>query len=70
MCFVTTTTTIILIIVVISIAPYLTDKGEYTALYKVNNNVNIKTSKIMSYIVIILYSSHELFVQRSEFNSG
>ena len=28
---------------VISIAQYLTDKGEHTALYKTNNNVYIKT---------------------------
>ena len=25
---------------VISVAPYLTDKGEHTALYKINNNNN------------------------------
>ena len=30
---------ITIIITVISIAPYLTDKGEHTALYKINNNV-------------------------------
>ena len=34
---------IIIIIAVISIAPYLADKGEQTALYKINNNVYIKT---------------------------
>ena len=34
---------IIIIIAVISIAPYLTDKGEQTSLYKINNNVYIKT---------------------------
>ena len=40
--------------------PYLTDKGEHTALYKykVNNNVYLKTSKIIDYIVIMLYSLH------------
>ena len=32
---------------VISIASYLTDKGEYTELYKINTNVYIKTSKII-----------------------
>ena len=32
-------------IAVNSIAPYLTDKGLHTALYKINNNVHIKTSK-------------------------
>ena len=30
--------------VVISIALYLTDKGEHTALYKINNNVDFKIS--------------------------
>ena len=48
----------IIIITIISIAPYLTDKGVHTALYKINNNVCIKTSKIINYIVIILYSLH------------
>ena len=33
------------IIAIISIAPYHTDMGEYTALYKINTNVYIKTSK-------------------------
>ena len=42
---------------VISIAPNLTDKGEYTTIYKSNNNVYIKTSKII-YIVILSYSSY------------
>jgi len=37
------TVIIIIIIAVISIAPYLADKGEQTALYKINNNVYIKT---------------------------
>ena len=45
----------LVIIAVISIALYLTtDKGEHTALYKINNNVYIKTSKIINYIVIII----------------
>ena len=34
---------IMVIIAVISIAPYLTDKGEHTALYKISNNVYTKT---------------------------
>ena len=34
--------------------PYLTNKAEPTALYKINNNVHIKTSKIRNYIVIII----------------
>ena len=38
---------IIIIIAVIFITPYLTDSGEHTALYKINKNVCIKTSKIM-----------------------
>ena len=33
------------IIAIISIAPYHTDMGEHTALYKINKNVYIKTSK-------------------------
>ena len=36
---------IIIIIAVISIAPYLTDKGEHTAIFKINDNVYFKTSK-------------------------
>ena len=44
------------IIAVISIALYLTSKGEHTALYKVNKSVSIKTSKTI--IMIIFYSSH------------
>ena len=48
----------ILIIVVISVAPYLTNKAEHTLLYKINNNVYIKTSKGINYIVIILYFAH------------
>ena len=45
-------------IAVISIAPYLTDKAEHTALYKTNNDVYVKTSKRINYTVMILYSSH------------
>ena len=45
----------IITIVIISIALYLTDKGEHTALYKINKGVSIKTSEIMINIVIILY---------------
>ena len=50
----TTTTTTIIIIAVISIVPYLSDKGEHTSLYKINNNACIKTSTIINYIVIIM----------------
>ena len=32
--------------------------GEHTATYKINNTVCFKTSKILKYIVIMLYSSH------------
>ena len=46
-----------MMVAVISIAQNLTDKGEYTTLYKSNNNVYIKTSKII-YIVILSYSSY------------
>ena len=38
------------------IALCLPNKGGHTALYKINNNVHIKKSKIIT--VIILYSSH------------
>ena len=33
---------IIIIIAVISMAPYLTNKGEHTTLYKINNYIYIK----------------------------
>ena len=46
----------LIIIMVISVVPDLTDKSEHTVLYKINNNVYIKTSKMINYIVIILYS--------------
>ena len=36
---------IITIIEVISVVLYLTDKGEHTALYKINRNVGIKPHK-------------------------
>ena len=36
---------IIIIIAVVSIAPYLTDKCEHTALYMLNKNVYIKPQK-------------------------
>ena len=42
---------ITIIIEIISIAPYLTDKGKHFVLYKINNNVYIKTS--VFYIVIV-----------------
>ena len=47
------------IIAVISTVLYLT-KGEHTVFYKINNNVYIKTSKIINDIVIILQSSLSL----------
>ena len=43
---------LIIIIAIISVALYLTDKGEHTVLYKINNNGYIKTWKIINYIVI------------------
>ena len=48
----------IIIIAVISTAQYLTNKSEHTALDMISNNVYIKTSKMISYIVIILHPSH------------
>ena len=36
---------LIIIIAVVSIAPYLTDKCEHTALYMLNKNVYIKPKK-------------------------
>ena len=47
---------IVKIIMVISIGLYVTDKGEHTVPYKINNSVYIKTSKIINYIVAVLYS--------------
>ena len=38
---------IIIIIAVISIAPYLTDKVEPIAPYRINNNEYIKTSELL-----------------------
>ena len=38
---------VIIVIAVISIALYLIDVGEHTALYKINKNACVKTSKIM-----------------------
>ena len=38
-------------------APYLTDKGKNTVLYKINKNVYTETSE-NNYIVMILYFSH------------
>ena len=58
MCF-NTPTTVKIVTAVISIAQYLTDKGEHTALYKILNNVYIKSSKKIKHIVIILYSSYQ-----------
>ena len=45
---------IIIIIAIISIAPYFTEKGEHTPLYKINNNIYIKIYKIINNVVIIL----------------
>ena len=42
------------LIVVISMARYLTDKGEHTALYKDKKNVYTKTPKIILYSHIVL----------------
>ena len=42
----------IIIIGVISVVPNLTDEGEYSAFYRINKNVCIKTSKI----IIVLWS--------------
>ena len=49
------TVIIMIIITVIFIAPYLPNKvkGEHTALCKINNDVYIKTSKIINYIVVV-----------------
>ena len=49
---------VIIVIAINSIAPYLTDKDERTALYKINHNVCSKTSKIRNYVVMILSSAH------------
>ena len=43
-----------IIIAVISIAPYLNDKDEHTALYKINSNLYVKTSKIINYKVMVI----------------
>ena len=45
------------IIAVISVAPYLTDKGEHASLYKINDNTFIQISNIINYVVMILYTS-------------
>ena len=43
----------IITIAVSSVVLYLTNKGEHTVLYKTNNDIYIKTSKIINYIVIV-----------------
>ena len=49
-----------LIITIISIAPYLTNMGECTVLYKTNNNVFIKTSnKLYSHIVFFAHHAQK-----------
>ena len=52
----------IIIIAVISTPPYLTDKGEHADLYKINNNVCIKTSdnKSCSHNIIFLTCRHTI----------
>ena len=52
-----------IMIAIISIAPYFTDKGELTVLYKykINNNVTHETSKMILYnhirsIIFITYT--------------
>ena len=47
---------IIIIVAVISIAPYLTDKGEHTSLYKVSDKTFIKISKMINYLVMITHT--------------
>ena len=37
---------VIIVVMVVSIVPYLNDKGEHTALYKIKKNVNIKQQKL------------------------
>ena len=48
----------IIMIGVISVVLYLINTSEHIALHKINNNVYIKTSKIINYKVIILYYTH------------
>ena len=46
-----------MMIMIISIAPYFTDKGAHTALYKINKNVCIKTcknGKLYSHSIVFL----------------
>ena len=47
---------IIIIIAVISVAPYVTDKGEYTTLYMINTKVYIETSKTIHCDNIVFHS--------------
>ena len=47
-------------IAVISIVPYLTNKGEHTALYEISKIVYLKPSKNNDYVLVILYSLHTI----------
>ena len=50
---------VIMITAVIFIVQYLTDIGEYTALYKINKNVLYKTSKIVfKHSIVFLARTH------------
>ena len=54
---------IVKIIMVISIGLYVTDKGEHTVPYKINNSVYIKTSKndkLYSCNIVFLVLTHAL----------
>ena len=50
---------IIIIIAFIAIAPYLIDKGDHTARYKINKNMCQKTSKIIyKHNIVFLAHAH------------
>ena len=51
---------VMVMIAVISIVPYLTSKGEHTALYEISKIVYIKPSKNNDYVLVILYSLHTI----------
>ena len=52
--------TVVIIIAVISVV-YLTDKGEHTTLYKINNNICIKASEFFAHYKL----THRMNVMRS-----
>ena len=58
----------VIITVVISIAQYLTNKGEHTTLYKINKNLH-QNFKNINFIVITLYSSHTTHTQSHRRNA-